>query len=272
MSEPAAERPRSWTLRCRDLCVQRSGRDVLRNINLNLEAGQCLALIGPNGAGKTTLMMTMLGLLRPVRGAVELDGKAIADVAPRSRGRWASYVPQTLDGMPDFTVRDVVAAGRYPHVAPLAPVSARDLAVIDAALSQSGLTELADRPVNAVSGGERQKTLIAAAVAQDADVMFLDEPNTALDPAYQIDLVRTLRDWHARGRGAVIISHDLQLPAVLEARVAAMRDGVIVADGPVEEILRPDRLREIFNAEFEIMETSSGPQIVVPRLWSEASD
>ena len=194
MSDPADNSAPSWTLRCRDLTVQRGGREVLRSVNLSLRAGQCLALIGPNGAGKTTLMMAMIGLLKPARGAVELNGRPIRDVAARQRGRWASYVPQTLDGMPGFTVSDVVAAGRYPHVSPLAPLSGPDLDIIARALEQSGLTELAERDINQISGGERQKTLIAAAIAQDAGVMFLDEPNPALDPAYQIDLAGMLRD------------------------------------------------------------------------------
>jgi iron complex transport system ATP-binding protein len=185
------------------------------------------------------------------------------------RGWLAAYVPQTVERLPAFTVYDVVAAGRYPHVPPLRPLGQADRAAVDAALAQCGLTELALRPVNALSGGERQKALIAAAIAQDAQFMFLDEPNAALDPAYQVELAGLLRQWHARGRGLVLISHDLQLPGVLGGRVVALRAGRIAADGPAEEVLQPERLAAIYGAAFDEAVTSDGRRLVVPR-WDAA--
>lgn len=256
---------RVWELMCRGVSVARSGAMVLREIDLNIRSGECVALIGPNGSGKSTLMMTLLGLLKSTRGAVELNGTVISRVRPRERGKWAAYVPQLLEGGADYTVYDMVAAGRYPHLSPLAPLSREDLEAVQRALDQCGLTELAERPISGVSGGERQKTLIAAAIAQDAEVMFLDEPNTALDPAYQIELVRLLRGWHASGRGVVLISHDLHLPAALDCRVVALREGRMVADDVSERVLDPERLREIFGAEFVRVATADGA-VVLPRF------
>ena len=146
-----------------------------------------------------------------------------------------------------------------------------------AAQAASGYVEYGEG-TNRFSLNDEQKAVFAdennpaymAGAFYGLSSMFLDEPNTALDPAYQIDLAGMLRDWHARGRGLVIISHDLQLPAVLDARVAALRDGEIIADGPVADILRPERLRDIYQADFEVLDTAAGPRIIVPRLWSDS--
>ncbi|MCG3127503.1 MAG: putative siderophore transport system ATP-binding protein YusV [Phycisphaerae bacterium] len=255
-----------WLLEIRELSLDRGGRRVLERVGLSLRAGEGLTLIGPNGAGKTSLLLAMLGLLPAAGGSIQLNGRAVRDIPARARGRWASYVPQSLDGMPGYTVRDVVAGGRFPHVAPLAPLSRDDEEAIQAALDAAGLARLADRPIDHVSGGERQKALLAAAIAQDAQLMMLDEPNTALDPAYQVELVRVLRRWHAVGRGLVIVSHDLHLPAALETRVVALRGGAVVADGSARDVLNAGRLSEIFSAPFEELVGPDGRTVAVPRF------
>jgi iron complex transport system ATP-binding protein len=260
-----------WTLACEDLSVARGGRTVLSGLNLELHDGECLLLIGPNGSGKTSLLLAMLGLLPPAAGSVRVNGRDLSDLGTRQRGRFASYVPQTVERIPGFSVREVVAAGRFPHVSPLQPLSEADTVHVDQALLACGLTDLAERRIDAVSGGERQKALIAAAIAQDAQAMFLDEPNTALDPAYQVELAGLLRSWRERGRTLVVVSHDLQLPAALGGRVIALREGQVVADGAVDEVLAPPRLSEVYDAAFEFAETADGRRIVTPRWWSGAT-
>lgn len=267
MSDQHRDIPSPWRLTCERLRVARGGRDVLHEIDVELGSGECVSLIGPNGSGKTTLMLAMLGLLPPASGGVRVNGRAVGELPARVRGRFASYVPQTVERIPAFSLYEVVAAGRYPHVSPLRPLSPADRRHVDGALAMCGLTELAQRPVNAVSGGERQKALIAAAIAQDAQVMFLDEPNTALDPAIQIELVRLLRAWNERGRALVLISHDLQLPAALGGRVIALRGGRITADGPADEVLDPDRLDDVYRASFEVAETADGRRVILPAWW-----
>jgi ABC-type cobalamin/Fe3+-siderophores transport system ATPase subunit len=256
-----------WRVVCEQLSVSRGGRTVLHDIELGFGSGECISLIGPNGSGKTTLMLTLLGLLPAASGRVQIDGREVAKLPARVRGRFASYVPQTVERIPAFSLWEVVASGRFPHVSPLRPLSHADREHVSRALDLCGLTALAQRRIDAVSGGERQKALIAAAIAQDAQVMFLDEPNTALDPAYQIELVRLLRRWCDGGRALVAISHDLNLPAALGGRVVALRGGCIAADGDATEILDPARLTEVYGASFEVAETSDGRRIVVPNWW-----
>ncbi|MFQ5807619.1 MAG: ABC transporter ATP-binding protein [Phycisphaerae bacterium] len=240
---------------------------VLHDIDVEFRDGECVSLIGPNGSGKTTLLLALLGLLPPASGSVRINGREVAELPARVRGRFASYVPQTVERIPAFSLYDVVAAGRFPHVSPLRPLSSADREQVDRALDMCGLKGLARRRINAVSGGERQKALIAAAIAQDAQVMFLDEPNTALDPAYQIELARLLRRWRDSGRALLLISHDLQLPAALGGRVIALREGEIAADGEAVEILTPARLAEVYDASFEVAETADGRRVVLPNWW-----
>lgn len=263
MNKAAAENPRDWCLECTGLRVQRDGRAVVQDVNLSLRGGECVSLVGPNGSGKTTLLLALLGLLPPAAGTVRLNGHDLRTISPRQRGRFSAYVPQVLERAPAFRVVDVVAGGRFPHVGPLGPLSASDQAAIQNALESCGLAELAERPFDAISGGERQKTLIAAAIAQDPQVMFLDEPNTALDPAYQRELVRILQDWHRRGRGLLLISHDLQLPAALGGRVIALKQGRVAADGPATEVLGPDVLDKVYGAQFAVVTGAGGRRFIV---------
>jgi len=258
------------TLSCEGLYVRRDGRLVLHDVSLRIAAGECVSIIGPNGAGKTTLMLTLLGILSPEAGTVRLDGQDLRALSARWRARLMSYVPQTVERLPDFTVREVVAFGRFPHLRPLFPLSAQDRDAVEDALRICDLTDLASRPVSRLSGGERQKTLIAAAIAQDAQIMCLDEPGTALDPAYQVELVRLLRAWHQRGRTLILISHDLYLPGVLGGRTVALRDGRIVADASSAELLRPEALCEIYDAGFEVATTPAGHHLLVPDWWQAA--
>jgi iron complex transport system ATP-binding protein len=264
MSKPRADKPHDWCLECAGLRVQRDGRAVVQDVTLSLHGGECVSLVGPNGSGKTTLLLALLGLLPPACGTIRLNGRELRAIPPRERGRFAAYVPQVLERAPAFRVYDVVAGGRFPHVGPMGPLSIADRAVIQNALSRCGLADLAERPFNAISGGERQKTLIAAAIAQEPQVMFLDEPNTALDPAYQRELVDILRDWHARGRGLLLISHDLQLPAALGGRVIALRQGRIAADGPAGDVLAPKVLDSVYGTEFAVVTAADGRRFILP--------
>jgi len=176
-------------------------------------------------------------------------------------------VPQSAELLPAFSVRDVVAGGRFPYASRLGPLTSADHDAIDHAMECCGLSALSGRTLDAISGGERQKTLIAAAIAQEPRLLLLDEPTSALDPAYRLELLSILRDWHASGRGLVLVSHDLQLPAALGGRVLALREGRLVADGPASEVLTPERLADIYDAEFAEVRVDDGPRLPLPRWW-----
>jgi len=255
----------SWTFECTDVTVRRGGRDAVAAISLRLTAGECVCIVGPNGAGKTTLLLAALGLVRPTRGQVRLNGVDFTRLPARARGRFAAYVPQLFGQMPALTVYDIVAGGRYPHISECAPLSPADRAAVDRALALCGLSPLADRAFSTLSGGERQKTLIAAAIAQDPQLICLDEPSASLDPGYQIELARILATWQADGRSLLIVSHDLEFPALLGGRVIALRAGRCAAEGPVDQVLTPEVLSVIYEVPFEIARTVGGRTVLLPR-------
>lgn len=260
-----------FQVECRNLDVHRGARSVLSKVNLHFGRGECLALIGPNGAGKTTLLLTLLGILRPASGSADLLADGVATplhrLAAARRARLFAYLPQAPEHVPPHEVYDVVAGGRHVYTRPLEPLSPADHQAIREALRAVDMLDLADRPLTELSGGERQKALLAASLAQDAEMLFLDEPTAALDPAYQAVLVERLREWRAASRGVVFVSHDLQLPMALEARILALRGGRVLADGPAAEVLSPARLREIYDAGFQVFPASPGRSIVVPGWW-----
>lgn len=235
---------------------------MLRDVSFDMLHGEIVSIVGPNGSGKTTLLQTVLALLRPTAGAIQIGGHSVFAMSTRDRARLMAYVPQRLEQSPAFSVRDVVATGRFALDDP-----AKDESAIAAALETCGITPLAEQRFDRLSGGERQKVLIAAAIAQAPLLLCLDEPNTALDPAYQIELVRILRRCHADGRALLVVSHDLNLPAVLGGRVVALRDGRVIADAAASDVLRADRLRLIYDAEFDVVDAPGGGRLVTPRWW-----
>lgn len=259
---------KSWRLECNALAVRRGGRLVVEGVGLSVGPGACLSIVGPNGSGKTTLVLALLGLLEPAAGSVRLNGVDVRRMPARERGRWLAYVPQTLVSPPPFRVYDVVADGRFPHAAGLAPLSPADHAIVRDTLARCGLDGLADRVFTTLSGGEQRRTLLAAAMAQDPRILLLDEPNTALDPAYRLDLLAILRSWLADGRSLVVVSHDLDLPAALGGHVLALCRGRVLAMGPADQVLTPDTLSRIYEAPFEVVVTADGRQFALPRWWT----
>lgn len=251
-------------LTCDNLSVQRGRRTVLRDVSLQCADNECLTLIGPNGAGKTTLLLTLLGLIKPSSGRIKWGPRPLESYSFRERSCIAAYVPQQRGNLPDLPIHDVVAGGRFTRQPAFSPYTSDDRVAVSEALAATRLSDLASRPINAVSGGEAQKAFIAAAIAQDASFLCLDEPTTALDPAFEYELLQVLHAWLARGRGLIVVSHDLFLPAALGGRVLAVVDGEVVADGSAEEVLVPEQLRKVYGVGFEIATTLSGQRTFVP--------
>lgn len=245
-------------LRAEQVSVRRNGRDVLRDVSLSLTAGDCVAIVGPNGAGKTTLLQALIGLLPLTGGRVTLDDRDIRRLSRREIARRVAYLPQGVEGFASFTVRHVVSSGRFPHLKPLWPLSADDEAAVERAMAACGVADLADRPVGRLSGGERQKVWLAAALAQQSPLLLLDEPTTALDPHHKIELIRTLQREHAAGTTIALVSHDLDVVAALARRVVGLRDGRVVIDAPVDAFFAIDQLRDVFGCDFELLTTADG--------------
>ncbi len=227
-----------------------AGVPVIRGVDLSLHDGELTAIVGQNGSGKSTLLKLLAGLLRPFSGAALLDGENIRDISRQSLARTLALLPQSATGdadlPPELTVRELVGFGRYAHAGWLRRLRDPDRSAIDHALTACGMADLAERPLGALSGGERQRARLAMALAQDAPILLLDEPIAALDIAHQLRLLDLLERLNReRGLAVCMVLHDLNLAARHCRRIIALRDGRVVADGPVEDVLTPDSLRAI---------------------------
>mgnify|MGYP000368423086 CR=1 FL=1 len=217
---------------------------ALDGVSLSVAPGEVFALVGPNGAGKTTLLRAMNGALSPSEGRILLDGDDVADLSSRAVSRRAATVPQTTALDFEFTVREVVEMGRNPHVPRLG--ADPDPGAVADALDRTDTARLADRPVTAVSGGERQRVLLARAVAQDTPVLLLDEPTASLDVNHQIRTLDMVADLVGEGRTAVAAIHDLDLAARYCDALVVVADGSVLAVGPPDEVLTPETVEAAF--------------------------
>jgi iron complex transport system ATP-binding protein len=239
------------------------GCPVLSEVSLTLSRGESVALIGPNGAGKTTLLRLLAGLLAPSQGTVRWQGQPLARWRRRDIARRIAYVPQARPLHVPLTVEEVVLLGRFPDLDPwrAAPSSA-DRAAVDEALARTGIPSLRHRPLDELSGGERQLAYLASALAQDAELLLLDEPTTHLDPRHQVDLAAVLQGLRAAGRPTLLLTtHELAFAAALADRVVALAAGRKVADGPPGEVLSAATLETLFGVPFELAAGSAVPSL-----------
>ena len=234
------------------------GHRVGSDVSLALEAGEVLCLLGPNGSGKTTLFKTLLGLLSPQGGQVMIDG---ADLQLRKRdevARLVSYVPQAHAAFFPFTVREVVLMGRTAHLGVFSSPSRRDREVAQAVIDRMGLGHLADSVYTRISGGERQLTLIARALAQDARIVVMDEPTANLDFGNQVRVLEQIRSLAGAGMGVLLSTHDPDHAFVCADRVAMLHDGKLARTGTPKDAINSDSLRQLYGVEVVVTEIDLG--------------
>ena len=241
-------------------------RTVLRDFSLVAEPGTVTALLGPNGAGKSTALRALARLLRPRQGAVTLDGRDVWQLPQRAFVRQVAFVPQTEANAWPMTVEQVVLLGRAPHRGWLLPYSGEDRAALRTALRQVDLEDLSGRNLDSLSGGERRRALLARALAQDAQVLLLDEPGAHLDLRHQMELFELLARLARERRAAVVLSlHDLNLASLFADRAVLLNEGRILAQGPTQDVLIPGLLHQTFGITVEaIPHPRYGVSMILP--------
>ena len=228
---------------------------VLRTVSLSVAQGEYVSIIGPNGAGKTTFMRCLLGMYA-YEGSVKINGIECSQADSRALAKTISYVPQTHDMEFPLTVWDFVMMGRYPYLSPLAPAQKRDIEAVEKALDVTSTESFHKRFLRTLSGGERQKVYIAAALAQETPVMLLDEPATFLDWKHQADVMQLLKKINRKcGATIVAVNHDLNSAAHWSDRIIALKEGSVLLDGPPAELIQPGPLQELFETTFIRKET-----------------
>ena len=249
-----------------DLAAGYGERPVLRDLDLAVEPGRITAIVGANACGKSTLLRTMSRLLSPERGRVLLDGRSVHGAPPRELARRLGLLPQSPLAPEGITVVDLVSRGRHPHHGLLSRWTGEDDAIVAAALEATGTADLAERAIDELSGGQRQRVWIAMALAQQTDVLLLDEPTTFLDISHQMEVLDLLKGLNrSRGTTIVMVLHDLNLAARYADVLVAMLAGRVHAVGPAEEVLTEENVAKVFGLTCRIMiDPTCGKPMMLP--------
>ncbi len=258
-------------LRASNLDLAYGDRSIVEGLSVAIPDGKITVVIGPNACGKSTLLRALGRLLKPKGGSVLLDGEEIAKLKTREVAKRLGLLPQTPVAPEGILVSDLVARGRTPHQSAFRQWSAADeVAVLDA-LEATETLELADRRIDELSGGQRQRVWIAMALAQQTQLLMLDEPTTFLDLKHQIEILTLVRRLNRNeGRTVVMVLHDLNLSCRYADHIVAMRDGRIIAEGVPAAVITPETMRAVFNLECRVIaDPVSGTPLVIPELSTE---
>lgn len=241
-------------------------RSILNNVSLSIDHGEIVCLLGPNGSGKTTLLKILMGLFRPHQGKVLLEGRSLADIAPHQLARRIAYVPQIHRQAFAYQVIDVVLMGRLPHKSFFFRYSPEDIKTAESALEELGILDLKNRSYTEISGGERQLTLIARAMAQQADIFVMDEPVSGLDYGNQIRLLRQIERLAGRGYTFIKTTHFPDHALWISNRVVMLNSGSIIADGPTASVVTEPNLYRLYKANIHVVNMNNGLQVCMPEL------
>ncbi|GAB1481449.1 ABC transporter ATP-binding protein [Treponema sp.] len=235
-----------FRLEARNLSVGYHGKASLCDVSLGLKAGELLALIGPNGVGKTTLLRTLAGLTKPLSGTVYLDDLEVSKYSKGKRAQHLAFLSQGLGSVWPFTVKELVSQGRFAHRGWFGNEKKKDTDAVLEALERSGLQGFEDRLITELSGGELQRAMIARCIAQEPDILLLDEPVSQLDLKYQSSAMDLVRELTGLGMAAALTMHDLNLASLYADRIALFSQGSLLAIGSPQEVLKEELLSEAF--------------------------
>jgi iron complex transport system ATP-binding protein len=257
---------REFLLEVEGLSCHAGKKKLLEEITFSVSPGDFLSIIGPNGAGKTTLIKC-INRINPLSGGqIRLHGDSLQRMSQREIARSISYIPQSDASYTGFTVFEFVMMGRYPYFRPFTAPATEDTQAVEQAMELLDITDLRERSVTTLSGGERQKVLIAAAMAQSSEMLLLDEPTTFLDPAREAEIARILKRLNQeKGTTVVSVTHDINLALRLSNSILLLNNGRIAFSGSPAELMQGSYLEEVFQTSFFRMEhPESGEYILVP--------
>jgi iron complex transport system ATP-binding protein len=253
------------------LSVGWPGKTVANNIDLTVNRGEIVVIAGPNGAGKSTILKTLVKQIPPLSGSVKVNGSNVQELSSRELASELAYVPQFIDVGQDLTVDELVSLGRNPHQQWWSwAASDKDRDAVEDAMKKTEMTELKDRYLSNLSGGEKQRAIIAMALAQEPVFMLLDEPTAHLDFRHQLELAELLVDLAKNGIGILAVLHDLNLMARLANRIVLLekREGEpssLAASGPTDEVLTSENLRRVYQVDVSILPNPNGSPVYVFR-------
>ncbi|WP_318617487.1 ABC transporter ATP-binding protein [Sporosarcina sp. YIM B06819] len=241
-------------------------KTIVHGVNLLIPSNKISVIIGANGCGKSTLLKTLARLIKPTSGEITLDGKPLSKIPPKQLARVLGLLPQSPIVPEGISVSDLVGRGRYPHQSLFSGWTKKDYEAVAEAMYIMNITEFANRNIDELSGGQRQRVWIAMALAQQTDILFLDEPTTFLDITYQVEILDLLTDLNRkRGTTIVMVLHDINLAARYADHIFALRQGKLVAEGKPSNVITSDLIQDVFGLRCSVIKDPiSGSPSVVP--------
>lgn len=234
-------------LQAQNLSVSYGKHAIIHNLSLSIPRGKITALIGPNGCGKSTLLKTLVRINRPAAGEVLLEGKSLSSYDDKALARSLSLLPQILVSPEGITVRKLVEYGRSPYVSHWGRLREEDQAIVEQAMRATGVLAFAGQPLDSLSGGQRQRVWIAMVMAQDAEVVMLDEPTTYLDMSHQVELMNLMQKMNHKGKTVVVVLHDLNQACRYCDHLVVLDQGQLVAQGSPDEVFTESLLSDVFD-------------------------
>lgn len=258
----------SHTLETRAITFAYKNKPVLKDLDLSVDKAQIISIIGPNGAGKSTVLKAFARLLKPQKGQVLLDGREIHNSPSKEIARIMAVLPQSTSAPMDILVKDLVACGRTPYQGHFSSLTHEDHQIIQRAMIETGVSDFAHRPLAGLSGGERQRVWLAMALAQEPEILLLDEPTTFLDIHHQLELMNLIQRLHKElGITILMVLHDLNHATRYSDRVIAIKDGEVFADGTVDEVMTEENFEKLYGVKairFDLIQDEEEYCVFIP--------
>lgn len=238
----------------KDLSIAYDDHLVVDSLNLSIREGEITSIIGPNGCGKSTVLKTIGRIIKKQKGMVYLDGEDIAKISTREIAKKMAILPQTPTAPSGLTVKELVSYGRYPHQKGFGKLTTEDKEIVEWAITVTKLNEFQHREIDSLSGGQRQRVWIAMALAQQTDLILLDEPTTYLDMAHQLEVLELLKELNNTQECTIVmVLHDLNLASRFSDMIVAVNGGTIKASGSPKEVITKENLKEVFQIDATIV-------------------
>lgn len=255
-------------LSIKDLNVNFGKYEILKNINMEIKKGEFITIVGPNGSGKTTLLKSISKLINIEKNVVYIDGKDLKTINVKDMAKQISVVPQNTDVSYEFTCYDVVKMGRYPYVNRFKGETKYDIEIVENSMKKTRVEHLKDRFFTEISGGERQRVILAQAIAQEPDIMLLDEPISNLDPQYQVDILDTIKRLSLDENLTVVaVLHDLNFAAMYSDKIVLLKNGSIFKNGEVKDVLTQVNIKQVFETDVKVYKS---PVVDGPHIYSKS--
>ena len=239
----------------KNLNISYGNLDIVKDLNLDIPKGKITTIIGSNGCGKSTILKTIARIIQPKSGDIFVNNINIKDQSPKGLAKAVAVLPQSPQAPSGLTVEELIAYGRFPHQKGFGKMRKEDNDIVTWALQSTGIEEFRDRPIEALSGGQRQRAWIAMALAQQTDILILDEPTTYLDLAHQLEILKLLEELNRKqGTTIVMVIHELNNAARFADHMIGVKKGKVICQGSAEEVMTKENLKELFNIDAEIVQ------------------